>query len=204
MTLVSVPGNGAWVGEAAASGFAVRVMKADGVTPEVGLAVTLSGSGGLVLGACGAASCVVVTDATGLASSAVTPALAGTLRLQAVAGSLQASASFTAVTRPDVLTLVSAPADGALVGDVAAAPFAVKVTLGGAGSARRRGAGAICDCFGYKWKCGADGVRRGELCAAYRWQRPGAERCSAEGGGGGRAPGGGWCVESDGFVYRGG
>jgi hypothetical protein len=131
LQLVSTPANGAWVGTADSPAFAVRLLKADGTTPVPGAAILLAAAPGSAnFTACGGASCTVTTDATGLASSVVTPLLAGTIAVQASAGSLTVLASFTAVVRPDVLRILSAPSDGALVGDTAALPFTVQVLLG--------------------------------------------------------------------------
>ncbi len=77
MTLVSAPSGTVAVGTVAAAPFAVRVFLGDGVTPVVGVPVAFMVSAGAGMasaqfGACGAASCVVLTDATGLASTGVT------------------------------------------------------------------------------------------------------------------------------------
>ncbi len=59
------------------------------------------------------------------------------MTLTAVDGAVSVSASFNAVAKPDVLTVVSVPADGALVGDPAGVSFAVRVTVGGTAVAGR-------------------------------------------------------------------
>ncbi len=86
MVLVSAPSGTVAVGTAAAVPFAVRMLLGDGVTPVAGLPVTFSiASGSALLGPCAAATCVVLTDATGLASSTVTPTAFGTMTMQAAA-----------------------------------------------------------------------------------------------------------------------
>jgi hypothetical protein len=101
MTLVSAPSGTVEVGtKAALSSFAVRLTLGDGVTPVAGAPVTFSVPvGGAQFGACGAANCVVNTDATGLASSAVTPTAYGGVTIEASAVGASVSASFNAVAR---------------------------------------------------------------------------------------------------------
>ncbi len=131
LALVSAPADGAWVGVAAGTAFVLRVLKADGVTPDPGQVVTLAvGAGGASYGACGGSGCTVVTDENGYLTSTVTPLLAGTIGLTATLGNATVSASFTAVTRPDVMRVVSVPANGSLVGDVTGVAFAVQVLQG--------------------------------------------------------------------------
>ena len=127
LQVITAPANGALVGDVAAVAFAVRLLQGDGATPDPGKTVVLS-SGSATLASCGASSCTLTTDANGFASSMVTPLSAGSISLQALAGALQASASFTAVSRPNVLTVRSVPADGAVAGSAAAVPFAVQLT----------------------------------------------------------------------------
>ncbi len=129
MQIVSVPASGTGVGIAASVPFAIRIVAGDGVTPLANRSVTISVTNGL-LGVCGLASCVVVSDATGLAATRVTPLAAGVVSLLAADGAVTQATSFTAVVRPDQMNLISAPADGSLVGDVAAAVFAVQVVAG--------------------------------------------------------------------------
>jgi hypothetical protein len=101
MMLVSAPSGTVEVGtKAATSLFAVRVLLGDGVTPVAGAPVTFSVPvGGAQFGACGAASCMLMTDATGLAASAVSPTAFGGVTLQASAVGASVSASFNAVAR---------------------------------------------------------------------------------------------------------
>ena len=129
LTIVAVPTDGAWVGAAAPVAFAVRLTKADGVTPSVGNAVVLSAGNGR-LGACGASSCTLATDVNGFVSTTVTPVAAGTVTLLATTGALTQAAAFTAVSRPDTISVLSIPANGSVAGSVAAVPFSVQVLAG--------------------------------------------------------------------------
>jgi hypothetical protein len=101
MTLVSAPSGTVEVGtKAATSLFAVRVVLGDGVTPVAGAPVAFSVPvGGAQFGACGAASCMLMTDATGLAASAVSPTAFGGVTLEATSVGVSVSASFNAVAR---------------------------------------------------------------------------------------------------------
>jgi hypothetical protein len=100
MTLVSAPSGTVAVGTPAAVPFAVRVLQGDGVTPAAGLAVTFTASGAAVqFGACAAVPCVVLTDATGMASTTVTATAFGTVTLQATAVGVSQTASLLAVAR---------------------------------------------------------------------------------------------------------
>ncbi len=129
LQVVSAPTNGAFVGVVASVSFAVRVLAGDGVTPVAGRAVVFSVTGGsAAFGQCAASSCAVFTDASGLASTLVTPLAAGAIVLQAADGALTQAANFTAVNRPDILSIVSVPANGSWVGEAAAAPFGILLT----------------------------------------------------------------------------
>ena len=94
LTVVTAPSGTLFVGDVATSGFAVRLLLADGVTAVVGQAVTFTvASGSATFGACGAASCTVSTDANGMAMTTVTAGAAGTAMLTAsAAGATQAMA----------------------------------------------------------------------------------------------------------------
>jgi hypothetical protein len=100
MTLISAPSGTAAVGAAAATPFAVRIFLSDGVTPVAGVPVTFTASGaGASFGGCSAAPCAVLTDATGLASTIVTPIAFGSVTLLASAVGASQTASFNAVAR---------------------------------------------------------------------------------------------------------
>jgi hypothetical protein len=101
MTLVSAPSGTVEVGtKAALSLFAVRLTLGDGVTPVAGVPVAFSVPvGDAQYAACGAATCAVLTDTTGLASSAVTPMVYGGVTLKAAAVGASVSASFIALAQ---------------------------------------------------------------------------------------------------------
>jgi hypothetical protein len=129
LSLVSVPVSGGYVGTVASGTFTVKVALGDG-TVGAGEVVTLTVAGGTI-GACGATSCVVRADAAGMVATTVMPTRTGLVALTAAAGGGSVSGSFTVVAAPvDVLTVLSSPANGAYVGDVAATPLRVQVTLG--------------------------------------------------------------------------
>jgi hypothetical protein len=135
MQVVSAPSGVVTTGSVASAGFAVRVMEIDGVTPVVGEPVTFTAGAAVQFGMCSTAgSCTVVTNATGLATTAVTPLVSGLVTLLAAGDTTQATASFAAVDPPNVVTLVSGPSGVVFVGDTAAVAFAVRVTkaIGGA------------------------------------------------------------------------
>jgi hypothetical protein len=121
MALVSAPLGAVAVGTVAAVPFGVRVFLGDGVTPVVGVPVafTVSAGAGMAsaqFGACGAASCVALTDATGLALTGVTATAFGTVTVQASAVGATLSATFNAVSRSiAVLRSVEYVAAGATV-----------------------------------------------------------------------------------------
>jgi hypothetical protein len=100
LSLLTAPSGTVILGQQATVPFAVQVLRADGVTPVVGEAVTFVASVGSVqFAACGAATCTVQTDAQGIASTLVTPEAAGTITLQATGIDGKATASFTAIAQ---------------------------------------------------------------------------------------------------------
>jgi hypothetical protein len=97
LTVVSAPTGTVGVGMTASIPFAIRVFLADGVTPVVGIPVTFAvGAGSAQFGACGTATCVVLTDATGTASTTVTPTAFGAVTVQATAVGATVAATFQA------------------------------------------------------------------------------------------------------------
>ena len=97
LNLLSAPTGTVFVGEVAGSPFAVQTLGADGVTPIVGQAILFSAAGGTVqFGACGAATCTVMTNASGVASTTVTPLSAGAITLSAASAEGTQVASFNA------------------------------------------------------------------------------------------------------------
>ena len=133
MTLLSAPSGTVAVGTAAAVPFAVRVILSDGVTPAVGLPVTFTESGAAVnFGACNAGTCVLLTDATGLASTMVKPAAFGTVTMQAAAVGAVQTATFNAVARS---VTMAQPEEYIAAGATVAWPPQVSVVQNGAPAA---------------------------------------------------------------------
>jgi hypothetical protein len=100
MTLISAPSGTVQVGTVAIVPFTVRALLSDGATPAVGMPVTFTASGATVLfGACNAGTCVLMTDATGLASTTVTPTAFGAVTIQAAAVAVTQVATFNAIAR---------------------------------------------------------------------------------------------------------
>jgi hypothetical protein len=132
MQLISAPTGTLTTGTAAATAFAVKILAADGVTPVAGESITFSATGtgtgtAALFNPCGTATCTLITDATGVASTTITPITAGTITLTAVGNSSNASTTFTAVDPPPQMTLVSAPSGTVYVGNLASPAFAVRV-----------------------------------------------------------------------------
>ena len=127
--LVSAPTGSVTAGTVAAASFSVKAIAPDGFTSIVGEAVSFAASGaGAVLSSCNSASCVVLTNAAGIASTSITPTTPGSVTLTAAGRSGTAVASFSAIAATNVLQLVSAPASTVYLGDATAAAFAVRIT----------------------------------------------------------------------------
>ena len=138
MKLVSAQAAATFVGEATPVPFAVQVLQGDGLTPVAGAAVvfTASPANSVHFASSGAATCIVTTDANGIASTRVFPQVAATITMQATLGALSFSAEFDAVTRPAAMKLITAPAASQLVGVPAKTAFMVQlVTTNGTGIA---------------------------------------------------------------------
>ena len=132
LELVSAPSGTAFVGQAAATPFAVRLVASDDVTPVSGQAVVFSASGaGAQFGACTGTTCTLTTDANGLAQTAVKPTAAGLVTLEAVAGALSTGAVFTSQMKAISMQLMGAPVGPLVVGKAAAQPLYVVVRTGG-------------------------------------------------------------------------
>jgi IPT/TIG domain len=100
LSLLTAPSGTVVLGQQATAPFAVQVLQADGVTPVVGEAVTFTATSGAVqFSACGAATCTVLTDARGIASTLVTPETSGSITLQAAGVDGTATVSFTALAQ---------------------------------------------------------------------------------------------------------
>lgn len=120
MQVVSAPVAPSYVGDAALAAFSVQVLAPDGVTPIVGDSVVFTATTGTALFApCGAATCTVLTDANGLASTQVTPTSPGTLMLQATDGSLTQAISLVVTVQTGSIRIWSAPSGNVPVGVVA-------------------------------------------------------------------------------------
>jgi len=87
-SIVSTPGASVYAGALSTQPFQVQVLLADGVTPVPGISIVFSianGGGTVGFNACGAASCTLVTDTNGLATTLVTGGSPGALSLVATA-----------------------------------------------------------------------------------------------------------------------
>jgi len=129
MTLISAPSGTVMVGAAAGTPFAVRVFLSDGVTAVAGVPVTFTVSGAVSFGSCSATPCVVLTDATGLASTTVTPTGFGSVTLVASAVGASQTASFNAVAR--AMTIAAQAEEFVAAGETATWTPQVSVTQNG-------------------------------------------------------------------------
>ena len=120
MRLASAPAGTQFVGQAAATPFAVQLLGPDGKTPVAGQPVVFSAAAGSVtFGSCSSSACTATTDADGMASFVITPTTAGAITLQAADGSLQQSASFTAQAQAGYIQIWLSPSGNQPVGLVA-------------------------------------------------------------------------------------
>jgi hypothetical protein len=107
LSLLTAPSGTVILGQQAAVPFAVQVLNSDGVTPVSGEAVTFTATaGGVQFAACGAATCMLHTNAQGIASTFVTPESSGAITLQAMGVDGTATASFTALAEVRAATAV--------------------------------------------------------------------------------------------------
>ena len=129
MKVVSAPVSSVRSGVAAAA-MMIQLTGPDGVAPGAGQIVTFAITNGFgSFASCAVVPCVVTTDKNGLASSgAIATPTVGPVTVTAVSGGLSASVGYTVTPRPDVLSIVQAPASG-VQWMVAAAPFVVRLTL---------------------------------------------------------------------------
>jgi hypothetical protein len=88
-------------------------------------------SGPFVFTSCTNSVCVVRSDTSGYDEIAGMAYGAGPVVVQVTNGQVTQLFQFNATTLPDALTVVSAPASGSYVGEVAAAPFAVQAFFNG-------------------------------------------------------------------------
>ncbi len=107
LNLLTAPSGTVILAQQATVPFAVQVLNGDGVTPVVGEAITFAATAGSVqFAACGAATCTLLTNAQGIASTFVTPESSGAITLQAVGVDGTATASFTALAEVRSATAV--------------------------------------------------------------------------------------------------
>ena len=132
MNLLSAPASGGYAGQPATAPFTVQVFFSDGITPAAGKNITLSvASGAASFAACsGTSTCVLQTNSAGVLSTSVTPLAAGPITISAADGSVTQSASFIVQAAPEVMQVVSVPANGSAVGLPATLPFAVRTLQG--------------------------------------------------------------------------
>ncbi len=144
LQLTSAPSSGGLPEVTAAAPFAVQLFQSNGVTAIANRAILLSvATGSAALGACGGGmSCTVQTDASGRASTLVTPMASGTVSLVAaevgLTPAVSQSAAFTVSALPDTMRLLSAPASGGYPGSAESTPFSVQVLLGSGAVAANR------------------------------------------------------------------
>lgn len=99
LALVSAPSGMVASGQNAAVPFAVQALAADGTTPIAGQSITFTASmGSVMLGACGSSSCTVATNASGMASTSITPLGPGPITLSATGTAGSVAVSFSAVS----------------------------------------------------------------------------------------------------------
>ncbi len=130
LSLVSAPAAKVQTGLSSATTFAVRAIAPDAVTPIAGESVVFSAVGGAVTFGCGSSSCAVLTNASGIAKTTVTPTTAGTVTLSASGRSGTVTSTFLAATLPDQVQATSAPSGLLTVGVTAPQVFAVTITAG--------------------------------------------------------------------------
>ncbi|MEO8735633.1 MAG: IPT/TIG domain-containing protein [Edaphobacter sp.] len=100
LDLVTTPSGSIFIGDTATAPFAVKMLSSDGVTPIANQSVTFTSAGGAVrFNVCGASTCAVMTDASGFASTTVTPLIAGSIILSAASSYGIRTSSFTALAR---------------------------------------------------------------------------------------------------------
>ncbi|HEY5328411.1 MAG TPA: IPT/TIG domain-containing protein [Acidobacteriaceae bacterium] len=111
ISLVSAPST-VTVGTQSATPFSVRVLSSDGATPAPGATVQVVVTGAAAtFAACGAATCTLTTDASGMAQTYLTASAAGPITLtateQSSGASVQAIVNAVAPPPPPVRTVVS-------------------------------------------------------------------------------------------------
>lgn len=108
LALIASPSGSLPINLQTTSSFTVKAIDVDGVTPMAGVPVIFSATVGSVSwGACGTATCTVLTDAQGLATTTVIPTAIGAVTLQAAALGLTQQVSFLAI--PLIRTVTVSP-----------------------------------------------------------------------------------------------
>ncbi len=127
---LSQPSGSFVMGTPVTPAFTVKLFAPDGVTPVARQNVAFSLSAGSAsIAACSVLPCVVVTNASGIASTgAITSSVPGPVTLRADQNALSATASFRVLSNVDMVTLVGAPLS-VFEGATTSASLAVKVTL---------------------------------------------------------------------------
>jgi hypothetical protein len=109
LNLVTAPSGTIFAGDTATVPFAVKALAGDGTTPIAGQPVTFTASGAAVqFGACGGPVCTLATDASGLASTTVTPLGAGDVTVSAASAVGTQAASFTVRAKVRTVTPIVA------------------------------------------------------------------------------------------------
>jgi len=130
LQLVSSPAGTVATEAVASTTFSVRAIAPDGYTSIVGEAISFVAAGaGAKLNQCPSSPCIVLTNASGIASVSVRPTASGVVMLTATGRSGTASTSFTAMAEGDVLHLLSAPSGIATVGSAAVTPLRLQLLL---------------------------------------------------------------------------
>ncbi len=106
LNLIVAPTGTVFIGDTAY--FTVQAIAADGATPLANQSITFTATGATaIFGACAAATCTLVTDATGTASTTIVPQAAGTVTLTATGSAGTVTDAFTAAVRVRTITAVN-------------------------------------------------------------------------------------------------
>lgn len=127
--LVSAPASVVTVATPAATPLRVQLLAADGATPRISSAITLTVTSGTAqLGACSTLPCTLATDASGSVTTTITPTSIGSISVQFASASSSVKATFSAAAK--TMQLKSAPAASQTTGIASATPFAIKILAG--------------------------------------------------------------------------
>ena len=108
LNLIAAPLGTVAVGQVATTPFTVQALQGDGVTPIAGQSITLAATSGTAqFNVCGAATCTVLTDASGYATTTITPLAAGSIVVTATSSIGTQTVSFSAATL--VRSIVATP-----------------------------------------------------------------------------------------------